>query len=545
MNLFRQTIISFLFLFMCFCVSGQQKRYLQLDFNGGISIPIQGFKSTLMFAGQGTAAGGGFDYFFGKIGLGFNAGYFSNPTSKLFADYIEHKYLEKISAPYGQSWNNIYGMLGPVYKFGYKKFEFDFFIKGGYSQIVVPTLAFNKSFFNQTYDVYRFTGVTEDWQFAWSGGGRLIYKVNHWLGIQTKADYFTTSYISDVSYNNSYRDATDGNRNGVIDDAEYFESQKISNKGVTPVSVVNVSMGLLFQIGRSKFSKPTQMLPERPEPLNDDLVSQVKPVEEVVVKVEDVKIQEAAKTEIPLINAHEAPKEELKKNEENVMSLAVKIEPILETIEIPLTTYDAPEAKYDVEAAQFLYKAGESYFATNDFENALPCFNKLKADVNYPRAKYMFALSLCAMGNCEEAKKEYREFSKTYKGDDKRTLEIIFASHSERCKTTGKITDPIMTKNKTIKEKEDKDKVISGRSYKIQFIAMKKSNANFPRVATVGDIETEFFPNKSVYRYTLGGYGDIKQAATDVYKVRKLGFRDAFVAVYDNGVRVNTIYHSK
>ncbi|MBK7635541.1 MAG: hypothetical protein IPJ13_15625 [Saprospiraceae bacterium] len=80
--------------------------------------------------------------------------------------------------------------------------------------------------------------------------------------------------------------------------------------------------------------------------------------------------KEVAIEEIPVINANEAP------------------------LEIPATTYEAPEAKYDEEAAEFLHKAGESYFATNDFENALPCFNKLKADPKYPRAKYMFALSL-------------------------------------------------------------------------------------------------------------------------------------------------------
>jgi hypothetical protein len=74
---------------------------------------------------------------------------------------------------------------------------------------------------------------------------------------------------------------------------------------------------------------------------------------------------------------------------------------------------------------------------------------------------------------------------------------------------------------------------------------MKKPNATFPKLVEVGDISTEFFPNMSVYRYTLTGYKDINMAAADVYKVRKLGFRDAFVAVYENGIRVNTLYHSK
>ncbi len=215
-------------------------------------------------------------------------------------------------------------------------------------------------------------------------------------------------------------------------------------------------------------------------------------------------------------------------------------------MEIPATTYDAPESTYDEEAAEFLYKAGESYFATNDFENAMPCFNKLKADPKYPRAKYMFALSLCSMGNCAEARKEYSEFAKTYKGEDKRTLEIIFASHAERCRLSGRLIPPSEMASQNNKGNGTADKEAkTGLTYKIQFIAMKKANADFPRLVNIGDISTEFFPNKSVYRYTLGGYDDITVASKDIYKVRKMGFRDAFLAVYENGVRVNTLYHAK
>jgi tetratricopeptide (TPR) repeat protein len=229
----------------------------------------------------------------------------------------------------------------------------------------------------------------------------------------------------------------------------------------------------------------------------------------------------------PIVNIRESLKE-----------LEVE-EPSTEEVLIDLTpsTYDAPEARYDEEAAAFLYKAGESYFAANDFENAVPCFNKLKADPKYPRAKYMFALSLCSMGNCSEAMKEYKEFSKVYKEEDSRTLEIIFASHIERCKTEGRLKSPSEDSRVEDKPKE--------KLYKIQFIAIYKSDLEFPRISNIGDISTEFYPNKSVYRYTLGGYTDYKNAVKDVDKVKKMGFRDAFIAVYENGIRVNTLYHSK
>jgi tetratricopeptide (TPR) repeat protein len=362
--------------------------------------------------------------------------------------------------------------------------------------------------------------------------------VTDWLGLQAKADYFTTSYLSTVGYDNTFRDANDGNRNGIIEDAEYFESQKVINKGTSNLSVLNMNLGLVFHLGKKSASKPAQMLPELPEVtmLGDEMIVQSEPVsvdvkENEITEIIQKPIQNKEKPddEIPVVNA----------DEESVTTKTAE-EQVVEKIEIPVTTYDAPESTYDAEAAEFLYKAGESYFATNDFENAMPCFNKLKADPKYPRAKYMFALALCAMGNCTEAKKEYKEFAKTYKETDSRTLEIIFASHFERCSISGKLK---VEKSTPIEESTDND--VMPVEYKIQFIAMRKPDVAFPRLANVGTVATEFFPNKAVYRYTLGGYTDINSAASDVYKVRKMGFRDAFVAMYKNGVRVNTLYHAR
>ena len=67
-----------------------------------------------------------------------------------------------------------------------------------------------------------------------------------------------------------------------------------------------------------------------------------------------IKVENA---EIPVVNAEE--EREVKMAEEK----RAKEEPV----QIPATSYDAPEAKYDAEAAEVLYKAGESYFAMNDF----------------------------------------------------------------------------------------------------------------------------------------------------------------------------------
>ncbi len=531
------------FIGLVFCLHedlfGQTNRYLQIDLNAGYSEPVQAFRQQHMFSGRGMSGGGGFDYFFGKLGIGFSGGFFNNNSGNNFSAYLEHKYFEKVEPASFDQWKTRYIVFGPSFKLGLKRFEFDIFVKGGGAQIIVPDLLFSKRFFNQTYEIYRFSGSSDDWQFAWSAGARLIFKCNHWLGIQTKADYFTTSYLSSVAYDNTFRDAIDGNRNGVLEDSEYFESQKVSNKGNSSLNVLNLSLGLIVQLGKKVEKKPEKMLPEVPESpaINDELVGiESQNVPAVKEEIQNTPIDEIRDTtenqeaNIPIVNAQE-------KQENKNIPVDIVVE---EKIEIPVTTYDAPEAEYDAEAAEFLYKAGESYFATNDFEDALPCFNKLKADPKYPRAKYMFALALCAMGNCAEAKKEYKEFAKTYKETDSRTLEIIFASHFERCSISGKLNKSDSDRKETASPAENQPE-----EYKIQFIAMRKPNAAFPRLTNVGVISTEFFPNKSVYRYTLGAYQDIKSAAADVYKVRKMGFRDAFVAVYKNGKRVNTLYHAR
>jgi len=567
MKQFAQSVIFMLFMTMLWNLGQSQSRYLQLDLNGGISKPMGTFANDFMFAGQGYHAGGGFDFFFNKIGIGVSGGLFSNKSETLFNDYIKNKYLEAPSnINSNQQWSTKYIMAGPVVKFGFGKFEVDFLARFGISQINVPNLIFTKEFFNQTYEVYRFSGSGQEYQFAWTGGTRLIYKVNSWLGIQAKADYFATKYVSDINYDYTYRNANDGNRNGVMEDSEYFESQKLNANGKTDLSVLNLNVGFIFQLGKPNNSKikmipnvsqDTRVEEQKPELVAEDKEKTATPIveDQIVDKTITPKVVEKNDIEVAdneMVNKQEVETKAIKEEnaeipvvnaeEEREVKMAEEKRAKEEPVQIPATSYDAPEAKYDAEAAEFLYKAGESYFAMNDFENALPCFNKLKADPNYPRSKYMFALSLCAMGNCDEGKREYKEFAKTYKEADARTLEIIFASQFERC---GGMLKAKQKSARSVETGDNSSKTNLGKEYKIQFIAIKKPDAAFPGVAKVGTIQTEYFPNKSVYRYTISGFGTVQDAAIDLAKVRKMGFRDAFIAVYENGNRVNTIYHKR
>jgi hypothetical protein len=147
----------------------------------------------------------------------------------------------------------------------------------------------------------------------------------------------------------------------------------------------------------------------------------------------------------------------------------------------------------------------------------------------------MFAMTLSSMGNCTEAIKEFDDFSKKFDGSDFRTLEIIFKSQLERCKQI------LLPDHETIVA----GNMAEGISYKIQFIATSKSDATFPKLATINEIGKEFLKSRNIFRYNLETYYDLDHAQKDMYKVRKMGFPDAFIAMYQDGERVNTLYHAK
>ncbi len=79
--------------------------------------------------------------------------------------------------------------------------------------------------------------------------------------------------------------------------------------------------------------------------------------------------------------------------------------------------------------------------------------------------------------------------------------------------------------------------------YKVQFTAMNRSNHSYKRVEKIGKIIKEYFPDMDKYRYMLGGYNDLEKAKNDMKKVRKLGFVDAFIAIYKGEERIVTFYH--
>jgi hypothetical protein len=495
-----------------------QKNILQIDLSGGLNVPMGSMRETFMFAGEGYHLGSHIDFFMGQLGLGVAIGYTQNSSSELFQRHIEKKYLETITFENPQSWRTKYMVFGPSYRLAFKKWDFNIFAKAGISQPEAPSLMFQKYFYGQPYEIFRFKGQNGDFQYIWNAGLRGMYNVNSWCSIMMKAEYLSTDFLSQMGYSYSYFNASDINNNGIIDDPEYGESEEIFKSGDVTISSINISAGVVFKIGRINGRKKVKIIPE-------EIIEVSQTAPSFVAEPENTTTILSPETKVI---SQTPPVAE-------VQTVSEDVEQPLEDIQVA----DAPESKYDEEAARFLYKAGESYFAANNFDAAMACFNKLKSDPHYPRAKYMFALSQCAVGNCLDAKKEYTEFAAQYNESDSRTLEVIFASHLERCKQGDLLVNAV--KN----ERPDTSTSVKTKEYRVQFVAIKKSDAAFPKVAQIGTIVTEFFPNKTLYRYTLDGYQTLNVALEDMKAVRRLGFKDAFIAVYENGIRTKTLYHAR
>jgi tetratricopeptide (TPR) repeat protein len=361
----------------------------------------------------------------------------------------------------------------------------------------------------------------------------------------------TNQFLSKTTTTFRYVNANDFNNNGRIDDVEFTEAEIIKDVRDVVFTNLNINIGISYQIGRTtRVPDPVPMISLEEEIPEDNKVKEAEPVG-----------KEASETR-PVETPAETGKAVDIKNDQVVTSNNNEAKPSGEG--------NAETSGYDESEARFLYKAGELYFQNNDFENAVACFNKIKNNPDHLMAKYMFALSLCEMMNCEEAASEYEKFDSLYKKDDAGILYTVYKSHYEKCRKDVIEQKALAEKMKLAEEAEAREKAArkaesnpasteeksGGKTqksgggslnteYKIQFVALRFSNKTFPRMENIGTIAHEFYPKKSMYRYTLGPYTSEDEAVSDMLKVRAMGFEDAFLAVYKNGKRTNTLYHAR
>lgn len=543
-------IIIYIF---CFLISiytaDAQKPYFQVQASGGYTLPLMDMKEADHFCGDGWNGNLGFGMFFGKFGIMARGGFQNMAATPSFKDFVADKYKDNFTGANGQTWRNAFGMIGPVLKFSFGRLDADIFAQIGMSQLTVPSLIYTRRFFGQQTEIAHYSGQNQELIPFWTSGLSLHYRVNRSVGIYVEPSFLTNQWLSNTNTVFRYVNASDINNNGFIDDVEFTEAEIVKDIRDVVFSNLNINIGVSYQLGRTeKVPVPVPMIS-----LEDELQAH----DEKEKAVPDTKKEEVGQT------IQKPEEEDMNKNGQTD---PVAAETAAKNAANPVS--GAETGGIDESEARFLYKAGELYFQNTDFENAVACFNKLKNNPDYLMAKYMFALSMCEMMNCEEAAKEFADFEKAYTKDDAGVLYTVYKSHYEKCRKEVAEQQALAEKLKAEKEAAEKEKAAADKSaaqitatsgkgesnqpssaagytYKIQFVALKISNKSFPRMENIGTIGHEYFTKKSMYRYTLGPYSSEDEAVSDMLKVRAMGFEDAFLAVYKNGARTNTLYHAR
>ena len=543
-------IIIYIFsFFIGFYTVGAQKPYFQVQASGGYTLPLMDMQEADHFCGDGWNGNLGFGMFFGKFGIMARGGYQHLAASPSFKDFVGNKYKDNVTGADGQNWRNAFGMIGPVVKFSFGKLDADIFAQIGMSKLTVPSLVYTRRFFGQQTEIANYAGQNQELIPFWTTGLSLHYRVSRSVGVYVEPSFLTNQFLSNTATVFRYVNAHDINNNGFIDDVEFTEAEIVKDVRDVVFSNLNINVGISYQLGRTeKVPVPVSMIT-----LEEDFPAQ-KELEKTQPESKNEKAAQAVQKPEGSAMKQDA------KNDVVMVGGADKISSSQDSV--------AEKAKYDESEARFLYKAGELYFQNTDFENAVACFNKLKNNPDYLMAKYMFALSMCEMMNCEEAAKEFSDFEKAYTKDDAGVLYTVYKSHYEKCRKGVAEQQALVEKLNAEKEAAEKEKTAVDKSaaqvnattekvdskpsssaatneYKIQFVALKISNKAFPRMENIGTIGHEYFPKKSMYRYTLGPYTSEDEAVSDMLKVRAMGFEDAFLAVYKNGARTNTLYHAR
>lgn len=532
---------SFLLLLMILPITmfGQIKSGVQLNLSGGGSFPTGSFNNKEVLAGKGFHLTGGLDYYFFKVlGIGIEGGYFENDSKGLFKDFIFQNYLFNYESSDRQSWQTKYIFAGPTIKTSFGRFEIDFTAKWGVYQTFEPKLLYIRTNYGEPYDLFRSKRNDLNWDFGWNTGIRTIYKLNKWFGLQAKAEYWTTKGFNKLDYNYTFRKVTDFDRNGHFDDIEFSQASLSTKQNTFDLNVFNIDFGLVMQFGHiTGINRNPAKLEDLDRILNEVDQEEAVFAEKVIdsVEVNNVAVVNVSDnqndTEIMQIQTLNAP-DIVSEKSELVDNVDIQEDSILNKEMLRKIFVDS------------LNDAGELHFSVQMYREAATDFSQILDEPSYPRVKYMYALSLSLSGQCDEAKKEFKEFKKSYTGDDIRSLEVIFVSQFENCAGKAKEIAAKLQQNSMSSALENNQvKDTLNQAFQVQFIAIKKADVQFLSISKMGDIRTEYTGNKKLYRYLLTGYQNIEDAKEDLKLVRSKGFHDAFIVRYEHGKRVETMCH--
>jgi hypothetical protein len=631
----RLCLIFVIAIILSFPLQGQGG--LRIGLGAGTSLPQGTFKREFNFANNGMNFNIDADYSFGVIGFGLSGGIATNDSESTFLQYANKQYTYRNHSISANNWVGKYLAVGPSLQLSYRNFGIDTYGKIGFINIGVPNIYYNVEYFDQRYTAMKYWGDVDDILGMWIGGLKAHYNLTNNLSFQLKGELLTTKFFPGIKNSMTYQDVSDANKNGFIDDVEFFESSEMTISNDVIYSNLNLSAGVLIRVGQPVTKKQDEFYDysiEEPFLPNDTLVF-----------VEDFGLDQLENIEV---------RDSMFSNPSDVANF---------NDEISNPTIDNSSAD------EYLFIAGKKYLENNELKKALFCFENLINKSDFETAGFYKAITLLKMDKCKEGIAAFNIYKNTYPELLKATDEILFETVLDICQKANKeneslvesnlinlveneINDigeeetlPIPTEESKVKptptvnieipnasigkdiselednkdniqlstepildidlksdpiavgpdyptlvqnitdavvQKEIKDSKIIGEAkteikttspvistaidtnkvlvqlpvesinpneetenltYRVQFVALRNGNKRFRKVENIATVETEYFEELKRYRYMTSSHSNVDDAKKEMEKIRKVGFPDAFIAMYNKGERIVTFYH--
>lgn len=228
------------FVLVCYSAIQAQESKVKFDVYGGISSPLDSYKSPIGRAKGGYFTGVSLDYYFveGMIGLGLDARFAEHKHSPLDTITVDNATLfSSYSTSERFRYKGIF--IGPTFQSYIGRMGIEFYAKGGVVAQQMPLHDRNMLFFmgSNLISAKAFTTMHQEKSsaFAVIGGFRINYKITDWLGLFMMGDY--QDHLSSQGY-----------------EIKKLQSQfnypaSETPEGTAKIKMMNFGMGLKFMFG--------------------------------------------------------------------------------------------------------------------------------------------------------------------------------------------------------------------------------------------------------------------------------------------------------
>ena len=147
------------------------------------------------------------------------------------------------------------------------------------------------------------------------------------------------------------------------------------------------------------------------------------------------------------------------------------------------------------------------------------------ADINHKNKNYQEAFELYQKANTVKGKDD------VYASQKIKDIELLLKPSNT---ATTIVVATIITTTTTTQVKNTKKSAIL---FKIQFASNDKEVDAKVKYANVSEVS--FYKAGPIFKYTSGNYNTMNEASKQQIKLRELGYKDCFIAAFNNGIRMD------